>query len=250
MLKKKTAFFIQARTSSKRFPQKIFKKIDNIPNIIFMIRRLEKKFKKDHIFVLTSNNKSDDKLSNICRKNKIKIFRGNLKNVLDRYFSANKLLNFKNIVRLTGDCPLIDTNIIKKVLDKHFKNKNDYTSNILKTSFPQGLDVEVFTKETLNIIFRYAKKNYEKEHVTLYLRNNQKKFKCQNIVSRYDLSHIRLCLDYREDLDFIKNIVKVSKNNRLQLNYKNMILITKKLDTSHFNKLNKKNKFKNYLKFK
>jgi spore coat polysaccharide biosynthesis protein SpsF len=250
MLKKKTAFFIQARTSSKRFPQKIFKKIDNIPNIIFMIRRLEKKFKKDHIFVLTSNNKSDDKLSNICRKNKINIFRGNLKNVLDRYFSANKLLNFKNIVRLTGDCPLIDTNIIKKVLDKHFKNKNDYTSNILKTSFPQGLDVEVFTKETLNIIFRYAKKNYEKEHVTLYLRNNQKKFKCQNIVSRYDLSHIRLCLDYREDLDFIKNIVKVSKNNRLQLNYKNMILITKKLDTSHFNKLNKKNKFKNYLKFK
>ena len=68
MLKKKLAFFIQARTSSKRFPKKILKKINDIPNIIFMIRRLEKKFKKDHIFILTSNNKTDDRLSNICRK--------------------------------------------------------------------------------------------------------------------------------------------------------------------------------------
>ena len=250
MLKKKTAFFIQARTSSKRFPKKILKKIDNIPNIIFMIRRLEKNFKKDHIFILTSNSKTDDKLSNICRKNKINIFRGNLKNVLNRYFSANKLLNFNNIVRLTGDCPLVDINIIKKVLYNHFKNKNDYTSNILKNSFPQGLDVEVFTKKALSKIHRYAKRDYEKEHVTLYLRNNQKKFKCQNIMSNYDHSHVRLCIDYRKDLDFIKNVVKISKKKRLQLNYKNMISITRKLNTDHFNKLNKKNKFKNYLKFK
>ena len=124
MLKKKTAFFIQARTSSKRFPKKILKKIDNIPSIIFMIKRLEKKFKKSHIFILTSNDKTDDKLSNICRKNKIKIFRGNLKNVLNRYFSANKLLNFHNIVRITGDCPLVDTNIIQKILYNHYKNKD------------------------------------------------------------------------------------------------------------------------------
>ena len=250
MLEKKLAFFIQARTSSKRFPQKILKKIDNVPNIIFMIERLKKKFKKNHIYVLTSNDKSDNKLSNICKKNKINIFRGSLKNVLNRYFNANKLLNFDNIVRLTGDCPLIDTNIIKKVLNKHFKNNNDYTSNILKTSFPQGLDVEVFTKHTLNKIFRYAKKNHEKEHVTLYLRNNQKKFKCQNIMNHPDLSKIRLCLDYKEDLNFIKNIIKISKKKRLKLNFKNIILITKKLDISHFEKLNKKNKFKNYLKFK
>ena len=180
-----------------------------------MIKRLKKKFKKNHIYILTSTDKSDNKLSNICTKNKINIFRGSLKNVLNRYFNANKLLNFENIVRLTGDCPLIDTNIIKKVLDKHFKNRNDYTSNILKTSFPQGLDVEVFTKHTLNKIFRYAKKNYEKEHVTLYLRNNQKKFKCQNIMNHLDLSNIRLCLDYKEDFNFIKNIIKISKKNVL-----------------------------------
>ena len=69
-------------------------------------------------------------------------------------------------------------------------------------------------------------------------------------MSNYDHSYVRLCLDYKEDLDFIKNIVKISKKKRLQLNYKNMILITKILNTSHFDKLNKKNKFKNYLKFK
>ena len=250
MLKKKVAFFIQARTSSTRFRQKVLKKIDNTPSIIFMVNRLKKKFNKKHIFILTSKNKTDNKLSNICKKKKINVFRGNLKNVLNRYFNANKLLNYQNIVRLTGDCPLIDTDIIIDVLKKHFKNKNDYTSNVLKTSFPQGLDVEVFTKETLNKIFSYAKKNYEKEHVTLYLRNNQKKFKCQNIMNNLDLSRIRLCIDYREDYNFIKNIIKISKEKRLKLNFKNITSIIKGLDTIHFDKLNKKNKFKKYLKFK
>ena len=84
----------------------------------------------------------------------------------------------------------------------------------------------------------------------MYLRNNQKKFKCQNIMNHPDLSKIRLCLDYKEDLNFIKNIIKISKKKRLKLNFKNIILITKKLDISHFEKLNKENKFKNYLKFK
>ena len=242
-----TGIFLQARTSSSRFPGKVLEKIDNTPLFLFIAKNLKKNFK--NTIVLTSKNKKDEKIKKLCKLNKLKCFRGSLDNVLKRFYDANKKYNFDNIVRITGDCPFSDNRLIKEVLSNHIKNKNDYTSNVLKLTFPQGLDVEIFTKQTLNKIYTFAKKRSEKEHVTLFLRNNQNLFKCKNIFYKENLSNIRLTVDYKEDLKLMNFIFIYLKRNKKKVSLKNIIRFLKKNPKlMDFEKLNKKNKFIKYLK--
>ena len=241
------AIFIQVRMSSSRFPNKSLKKIDGTPLFLYIANNLKKHFK--NLVILTSTEKSDLKIKELCQKNNLDYFLGDLNNVLKRFYFANMVYKYKNIIRITADCPFADPSIIKRIIKNHFKYNNDYTSNILKPSFPQGFDVEMFKKTTLKKIYFNAKKNYEKEHVTLFLRNNQKLFKCQNIAYQKNLSNVRLCIDYKEDLLFVTKIIKKLKKDKLKKNYRNIIGLIENKHIPHFNILNKKNTFKKNLKF-
>jgi spore coat polysaccharide biosynthesis protein SpsF len=240
------AIFIQARMTSSRFPNKSLKNIEGKPLFLYIANNLKKHFK--NLVILTSTDKSDLKIKEICLQNNLVFFLGDLNNVLSRFYNANLSFGYNNIIRITADCPFSDPSIIKKIIKNHFKYNNDYTSNILKPSFPQGLDVEMFKKSTLQKIHSSAKQEYEKEHVTLFLRNNQNLFKCQNIAYKKNLSHIRLCIDYKEDLLFVKKILRNLKKNKLSKNYQNIIKLIENKNIPHFDKLNKKNTFKKNLK--
>ena len=100
------------------------------------------------------------------------VFRGNEKDVLDRYYQAGKKYNPDVVVRITGDCPMIDPELVDQIIYEFEKNGTDYTSNIIPPTYPDGLDVEVFSFAALEIAWKQATTEYDREHVTTYIRNN------------------------------------------------------------------------------
>ena len=202
---KKVLIIIQARLNSSRLPNKVLKKIGNDSVIELLVKRLLKSKLIDQVILATTKEKEDDKLIDVFKKLKLSYFRGSTNNVLSRFLKAAKKFKGETIVRITGDCPLIDIRILDKVL-LQFKNNNlDYSSNISPPTFPDGFDVEVFSFKALKKAYENATSKYDKEHVTSFIRNNPK-FKKINLINKNDFSNIGLTLDNNIDFKTIKNI--------------------------------------------
>jgi len=199
---------IQARTSSTRLPGKVLKTILGVPILLMQIERVKNSKLIDNIIVATSVDESDLQIENLCIDAGLSCFRGSLDDVLDRFYSAAKLNKPTNVVRLTADCPLMDPEIIDKVIKYHLDGFYDYTSNALEPTFPDGLDVEVMKYGALEIAWREAKLTSEREHVTPYIYKNKEKFKIGVFKNNVDLSHLRWTVDYEEDFEFVNEIYK------------------------------------------
>ncbi|MBI1866257.1 MAG: glycosyltransferase family protein [Candidatus Staskawiczbacteria bacterium] len=199
---------IQARTSSTRLPGKVLLDLLGQPVLIRVVERVLKSKIINEIIVATTNKREDDVIAKLIQdynNQKVTVFRGSEQNVLDRYFKAANYFNANIIVRITSDCPLIDPKVIDKVIDSFLTSDSDYVSNILdERTYPRGLDVEVFSFDTLKKVFELAKNQDDKEHVTLYIRKNSPLFKTKNIKNNKDYSFYRWTLDEKEDYELLK----------------------------------------------
>lgn len=205
----KLALFVQARLTSKRFPNKILSKINNSTVIEILLKRLKKIKQIDKTVVLIPNNLKNNKLAILIKKLNVEIFRGSENNVLDRYYKAARKYKAKNIIRITADCPLIDIKLLKKIINKYFCGNYNYASNTSPPTFPDGLDIEIFKFSALKQAWKNSKNNYDKEHVTPYIiRNEKKKLNIKNFVN---LKKLRITLDYYKDLVLIKKIFNFYK---------------------------------------
>ena len=214
MVKKDIICIVQARYSSYRFLGKILKKINkNLTVLEFLIERLKKSKLISRIVIACSDNPKDAPIIRICKKRNVSCFAGSEKNVLDRYYKANKKYGGKTIIRITSDCPLMDPNLIDNFLEVFLKKKNiDYLSNIFDRSFPDGLDIEIFNKKTLNLAWKESKTSFEQEHVTPFMRKS-KLVKKHNIKLKKNFSDNFWGIDYEEDLKLIKSIVRYFSPN-------------------------------------
>ena len=172
---KKIGIFLIARSGSRRLPNKHFLKLSTKLRIIDLcILRLKKsKLAKNNIFLCTTKNKNDDKFRLVCKEHKINLYRGSEKNVLKRIINCAEKFKIKTIVRITADCPIIDPNLVDRCINLHLKGKNDYTSNILKFTFPDGLDVEAIELKALIESYKFTNINYNKQNVIPYIRNSK-----------------------------------------------------------------------------
>lgn len=197
---------LQARHSSSRLPGKVLKPILGKPMLLHQIERLSNSQMIDKLVVGTSNKISDDAIEKMCTDNNIEIFRGDLENVLDRFYQCAKLYNPDYVVRLTGDCPLSDWQIIDNMIQSYLDEGLDY----MKTSpkFPDGLDVGIMTTLALKIAWKNAKMPSEMEHVTQYIGKNPNLFKNGEYDCDQDLSHHRWTVDEPEDFIFVNSIYK------------------------------------------
>ena len=209
----KTGIILQARCNSKRFPNKILKKINKKSILELVIERL-KNIKKISLIVATTTNKDDDRIYKISKKNNIHCFRGKTNDVLSRYYEAANKFKLDVIIRCNSDCPFIDKTILIKMFKKYQQNKFDYFSNILEPSFPSGLHVEFLNFKTLKNAHQKAKKKSDREHVTPYIYRNKNKFKIGSYKQKINQSFHRWTIDYKDDLKFVKKIYK-------EFNYKN-----------------------------
>tara|TARA_Y100000816_G_scaffold290009_1_gene277727 strand:- start:1112 stop:1828 length:717 start_codon:yes stop_codon:yes gene_type:complete len=210
---KKIAIFLAARSGSKRLPNKHFLKLNKNHSVIDLcIKRLKKAKLVKTIILCTTQKKEDHKFKNICKNHQINLFRGNNKNVLKRFVDCAKKNSIETIVRITADCPLIDPKLIDKCIYNHFKKKNDYTTNTLKLSYPDGLDVEVISLKSLIKSLKRSKRIKNKEHVTTFIRAS-KIFKKYNIKNNKNYSDRRWTLDNNKDYSFLKKVGKFFSRN-------------------------------------
>ena len=210
---KKVHIVTQARIGSTRFPKKILKIIDDKTLIEHHVRRLLSVKDIDKVILATTKEDGVNELIELLKPYNIYVYQGSTDNVLSRFY--NSLIDDvpDYVVRVTSDCPLIDSELIYKVIDFTIKNNLDYGANILEELFPDGQDVEVFKFSALKEAFITAELKSDKEHVTPYIRNNSTycggdKFKSDNYSNEFNYNSIRMTVDEVEDLEAIKILVE------------------------------------------
>lgn len=209
----KTVAFIQARASSSRLPGKVLADLNGRPLILFMVDRVRRARRLDQIVVVTSTHPSDDALAQLLEANGIAIFRGSLEDVLDRFGGAAEVYDPSVIVRLTGDCPLIDPQLIDQVVAQLHDSGADYASNVDPPTYPDGMDVEAFTRATLLQADHRATSRAQREHVTVFMRDAGTAIRRVATTGLFDASHIRLTVDYTDDLQVVRRIVQLIGND-------------------------------------
>jgi len=199
---------IQARTSSSRFPGKVLASLNGVPMIVFMARRVVRAGQVDRLLVATSNDPSDDALAQTLAGHGIDCFRGHLDDVLDRFYQAARWAGADHVVRLTGDCPLMDADLIDRGLRELARGHADYVANILPPSYPDGLDVECMTMHALETAWAQARKPSEREHVTPFIREGRAGLRAQGWRSGLDTSALRWTVDHPDDLAHVSALVE------------------------------------------
>lgn len=196
---------IQARVGSSRLPNKVMLDLEGKSVLERVVDRVRKSSLVDDVIVATTIEPQDLAIVKLCADRSIRVFCGSENDVLDRYYQAAKLIQPENVIRITADCPLIDPSIINKVITAHLEGRYDYTSNVLRETFPDGEDVEIMTFEVLKRAWAEANMASQREHVTQYIIHNDK-FKKHNVSNEYNLSDKRWTLDNEEDYELIREI--------------------------------------------
>lgn len=209
----KTVALIQARMSSSRFPGKVLEDLAGRPMIAYMIDRARRARSLDLVAIITSTDPSDDPLAEFAEQRSMPLFRGALHDVLERYAGAAEAFAANVVVRLTGDCPLIDPDIIDSVVGLRARTGADYCCNIAPPTYADGLDVECFTQAVLERARREARQPAEREHVTLWMRSGARGLLCENYAGLVDTSHLRLTVDYPDDLEVVRRIIARNGNS-------------------------------------
>lgn len=200
------AAIIQARTGSTRFPFKIFAEICGKPLLWHVVERLKYSSQIQNIVIATTTSPGDDIVETWAMENQVTCFRGDENNVLDRYYNAALWVKADIIIRITSDDPLKDPVIVDHVVNL-LKEKNlDFTCNNNPPSYPEGLDVEVFTFNALEKAHKEAHESFELEHVTQYFYRHPDLFNQGNYSNSLNLSNLRWTVDTKEDLEMVKNI--------------------------------------------
>ena len=191
---------------SSRLPGKVMKEINGKPLIEIQFHRLSQSKKIDKIILATSENRENDILERTVRNLGFDVFRGSEDDVLDRYFKAAQIYNPKIVVRSTGDCPLIDHVVVDDAIKKFESDKADYLNNVTPPTYPDGLDIEVFTFDLLKEAWDKTSSQNDREHVSPFMRKN-------NFINKSYLNHennygnIRLTVDEPDDYKVVSKII-------------------------------------------
>ena len=201
----KVVALVQARMGSTRLPGKVLRAIVGKPMIELLLARLSQSSELDEIVVAASEEVKNDKLQSVVESLNYKCTRGNEKDVLNRFYESAKSVGADVIVRITGDCPLVDPVLVDRCI-KGYKNSNvDYFSNINPATYPDGLDIEVMSFESIERANNETDSEFDKEHVTPYIRNSDS-FSKSSMRHIEDLSKQRWSVDEPEDLVVVTNV--------------------------------------------
>ena len=200
-----TIAIVQARMNSSRLPNKVMKLIDGTPMIGLLLKRLSKSKELNRILVATSNSVENKILVDYVLSLGFDCYIGSEDDVLERYVLAAKKYNAEAVVRITGDCPLIDPDIVDECVSKFRKLDVDYLSNVVPPTYPDGLDVEVFKSDALRISHEKTRSSYDREHVTPFIRDSGL-FSMAGVSSALDFSGLRWTVDELPDFIFVSKV--------------------------------------------
>ena len=204
---------IQARMGSSRFPGKVLEDLSGHPMLWHVVNRARRAKRIDKVVIATTDRPGDDAIAEFCKQEGIAYFRGSEADVLDRFYQAARVNGADVVVRITADCPLIDPAVIDRVVERFERGDCDYACNVIRYTYPDGLDTEVFSFAALEKAWREASKPSEREHVTPYLRTD--KFRIASVESDVTLppGQHRWTVDHPADLQFVRGVYDVFSRN-------------------------------------
>jgi spore coat polysaccharide biosynthesis protein SpsF len=198
---------IQARMGSSRFPGKVMKEIQGKSLLALYINRVRPSTFIDKIVVATTTNPEDDIIEKGARASGVEVFRGSANDLLDRYYMcARQYGNPSAVVRLTSDDVFVDHEVLDRGISISLAEKADFVTNHFEPTYPEGLDVEIYSFECLEEAWRNAKLLSEREHVFPYIQNNPEQFTIINFRQENDYSHLRWTVDYECDYEMAKMV--------------------------------------------
>lgn len=232
----KVIAIVQARTGSTRLPGKTLLKLGEESLIWHIFKRLSYcKFVQKTVLATTTN-VDDDKLVDWAKSEGVEVYRGSETNVLSRFYEAACTFNADVIVRITGDDPFKDPEVVDRVINEFFSENLDFAFNNYPPSYPEGLDVEVFSFKSLKCAFENSEDQFEFEHVTQFFYRNMNLFKTKNIPYHVDLSNLRWTID--EEVDYQMALMvyeELYKKDEIFLMKDILDLLSKKPEISEIN---------------
>lgn len=204
----KTVAIVQARMTSTRLPGKIMRPVLGKPLLELLVERIKRAQGVDEVVIATTTNADDDQVESLTQRLGIGCFRGSEHDVLDRVLRAAHAFDADLIVEITGDCPLIDFQVIDKLLEVYHANEYDYVANVLKRTYPRGLDTQVFATSVLDEVARLTDDPVDHEHVSLYIYEHPERFELHNVESGLPEEYwdLRLTVDTPDDFELIRRI--------------------------------------------
>lgn len=200
-----TVAIVQARMGSTRLPNKVMKPVGGVPMVEVLLARLACAREVDEVMVATSVDACNQPLFDHVTALGFKCYRGSENDVLDRYAQAARLAKADVVIRITGDCPLVDPVLVDEAIRLFRASNVDYLSNVSPPTFPDGLDIEVFTVQALEKAAREASRPFDREHVTPYLRTNDQ-FRRVGLQHDEDLSGLRWTVDESADYEVMSKV--------------------------------------------
>ena len=211
----KTVATIEARMTSSRLPGKVLMPALNQPMLQHLVNRLRAAPSLDGIVLATTVNQSDDVLEKFGREASVAVFRGSEDDVMGRVIGAAESASADVIVEITGDCPIIDPQIIEQVIRVFRANTAAYVGNAHIRSYPDGMDTQVFTLDTLKQSARLTNDALDHEHVTLHMRNHPELFRPIHVVAPPELHwpELGLTLDEPGDYELLRQLIEYFGND-------------------------------------
>jgi len=202
---------IECRMTSSRLPGKVLMNAINGKSMLeIMVERVKKSVAIREIILATTVNKADDPIEALAKRLNVGCFRGSEDDVLSRVLGAAKKFNADIIVELTGDCPIIDPEIISQAIDYYLNNDCDYASTGNPITYPEGMDTQVYSTKLLERADAEGKTPEDREHVSWYMVRNPAKFRILTVVAPPSLKDtgISVTLDEKEDCELIREVLK------------------------------------------
>ena len=237
----KFGIVVQARMGSSRLPGKVLMPFLDSTFLAFQLRRILRVTCVSEIIVATTQSTVDDDLCEAVTTldPKLSIFRGSEHDVLDRMYRASIQKSLTHIIRLNGDCPLIDPLVVDALVEFYLSDHPDadYVSTILGNTFPIGMHVELITFNALEKAHFEAEISSDREHVTPYIYN-EPCFVTQSFDYKVDASDLRLTLDYPEDLLFLRRLGDILGDNLMDMSCDQLVMFLR--DNPELNVINAK----------
>tara|TARA_B100000315_G_scaffold25642_1_gene22133 strand:- start:16 stop:801 length:786 start_codon:yes stop_codon:yes gene_type:complete len=243
----KLVAIVQARMGSSRLPGKVLKSIQGKPMLWHIVDRIKSVTIIDEVIIATTDLSIDDPVANMALSNQIPCFRGSESNVLNRFFLAAKKYDGKHLIRITGDCPLIDPNTIETLINYYNSNSFEYCSVAcgagvagkgVNKRYPDGLDTEIFSFNVLNVAENEAISKLHLEHVTPFIWKQPDRFNLGLLFpEKEDFSQYRWTVDNDVDFEFIEWVYDKLYSQNYLFSMKDVLkLIFKNRDSANINK--------------
>ena len=199
---------IEARMTSSRLPGKVLMEVADKSFLAHMIERLRRVPSLNGIVIATTKNDADDPIAELAADLDVGCFRGSEKDVLHRVLSAARAHKADLIVETTGDCPLIDPDLVELCIQAYLGTNVDYVSNVLERTYPVGMDTQVFSTDILADVAKRTDHPDDREHVSLYIYRHPEIYSLKNIPGPSELSwpNLRLTLDTPADFENLRFI--------------------------------------------